>query len=83
MDGHDDVHQRALIRLARRLLGREIAPPAIVPITRKLPQEPLRQSMGSVLTRDDHELFQVGSEVTVVVHVLVRPSSAIKSYIHV
>ena len=55
-------------------------PLAIVPITRRLPQDPLRQSMGGVLTRDGHTLFPMGSSV--MVDAFVRPSQAINP-IHV
>ena len=37
--------------------------------------------MDAVLTRDDQAPFPMGSDATVMVHVLVRPAKAIKSYV--
>ena len=49
-------------------------PLAIVLIAQRLSQDLLRQPMGSVLTRDDHASFLVGSGTTVMVRALVMPS---------
>ena len=47
---------------------------AIVLIARRLFQDLLRQPTGSVLTRDGHALFLMGSGTTVMVCALVMPS---------
>ena len=54
------------------------SPLAIVLVTRRLSQDPLRQYMGRILTRDDHALFPMESDATVMVELVQWPRKVIK-----